>query len=123
MAKVYNIYRKHWWRFWQIDVLEFSLPTRYCDAYKEVERKTINGHSYTMELCDWVKDDIREQLSTMIVNHNKLVKKSKKLKVSFYTDMGYASLDTMCFYIIDKGIYFDSDDAIKRERLLNKLGI
>ena len=122
--KEYKIYRKSWWKFWLIDKLEFTLSSRYEDAYQEVERKNINGSSLSYELMDWVKDDIRQQLKTRVLVHNKLVNKAKKLSVRFRTSQdGQHFVDTLDFYNRGGDIYFDSDDAIKREKLLSKLGI
>ena len=127
--KDYKIYRSSWWKFWEIDSLEFTLPTRYEDAYQEVEKKLINGTSYSMELRSWVIEDVREQLSMRIVTYGKLAKKAKKLSVKFHTresSQFYIFIkprDGMDFYIRGEGIYFDSDNAIKREKLLSKLGI
>ena len=122
--KDYKIYRRFWWKFWQIDQLEFTLSSRYEDAYEEVEKKLINGTQWSMELKSWVIDDLREQLSSRILTYNKLVKKSKKLSVRFGTSgSGQRFSDRMDFYVWGEDIYFDSDESIKRERLLNKLGI
>ena len=122
--KDYKIYRSSWWRFWEIDSLEFQLPTRYEDAYQEVEKKLINGTSYSIELMSWVIEDVREQLATRIVTYGKLAKKAKKLSVKFHTrDSGQFYTDGMDFYLRGEEIYFDFDNAIKREKLLSKLGI
>lgn len=122
--KDYKIYRSSWWKFWEIDRLDFSLPSRYEDAYEEVEKKTMNGTSYSMELRQWVIEDVREQLSIRIVTYGKLAKKAKKLSVKFHTrDSGQFYVDGMDFYVLGEEIYFDLDDAIKREKLLSKLGI
>jgi len=122
--KDYKIYRSSWWKFWEIDSLEFNLPTRYEDAYQEVEKKLINGTSYSMELMSWVIEDVREQLVTRIVTYGKLAKKAKKLSVKFHTrDSGQFYTDGMDFYLRGEEIYFDFDNVIKREKLLNKLGI
>ena len=122
--KDYKIYRSSWWKFWEIDSLEFTLPTRYEDAYQEVEKKLINGTSYSIELMSWVIEDVREQLATRIVTYGKLAKKAKKLSVKFHTrDSGQFYIDVMDFYLRGEEIYFDSDNAIKREKLLSKLGI
>lgn len=122
--KDYKIYRSSWWRFWEIDVLEFQLPTRYEDAYEEVEKKLINGTSYSIELMSWVIEDVREQLVTRIVTYGKLANKAKKLSVKFHTrDSGQYYTDGMDFYLRGEEIYFDFDNAIKREKLLSKLGI
>jgi len=121
--KDYIVTRETWWKFWQIDSLLFILPTNYNDAYEEVDRKTMNGHSWSMELMDWVKDDIREQLKSRIITYPDLVTKAKKLSVQFRTSYeGQNYTDKMDFYARGD-IYFDSDEAIKREKLLNKLGI
>ena len=122
--KDYKIYRSSWWKFWEIDSLEFTLPTRYEDAYQEVEKKLINGTSYSIELMSWVIEDVREQLVTRIITYGKLAKKAKKLSVNFHTiDSGQFYIDGMDFYLRGEEIYFDLDDAIKREKLLSKLGI
>jgi hypothetical protein len=122
--KDYKILRNSWWKFWKIDSLEFQLPTRYEDAYQEVEKKLINGSQILMELKSWVIEDVREQLVTRIVTYGKLAKKAKKLSVKFHTrDSGQYYTDGMDFYLRGEEIYFDSDDVIKREKLLNKLGI
>jgi hypothetical protein len=122
--KDYKIYRSSWWRFWEIDHLEFQLPTRYEDAYEEVEKKLINGTSYSIELMSWVIEDVREQLVTRIVTYGKLANKAKKLSVKFHTrDSGQYYTDGMDFYLRGEEIYFDFDNAIKREKLLSKLGI
>jgi hypothetical protein len=122
-VKDYTITRYSWWKFWQIDELEFNLPTRYEDAYEEVERKLINGSEISMELADWVKDDLREQLKWRIITYPHLVTKAKKLSVKFRTrEYGQYYTASMPFYM--KGdIYFDCDEAIKRDKLLSKLGI
>jgi hypothetical protein len=118
----YKITRK-WWKFWEIDTLEFNIHTRYEDAYEGVEKKLPNGSQFSMELLNWVKDDIREQLKSRIITYPNLVRKAKTLKVNFRTSyMGLPSSDSMNFYM-HGDIYFDSDDAIKRQRLLDKLGI
>jgi hypothetical protein len=83
--KDYKILRNSWWKFWEVDSLEFQLPTRYEDAYEEIEKKLINGWECSMELRSWVIEDVREQLSTRIVTYGKLAKKAKKLKVKFST--------------------------------------
>ena len=120
--KDYKIYRSSWWRFWEIDSLEFQLPTRYEDAYEEVEKKLINGSEWSMQLRTWVIEDVREQLVTRIVTYGKLTKKAKKLSVKFHTrDSGQYYTDGMDFYLIGEEIYFDSDNAIKREKLLNQI--
>lgn len=122
--KDYKIYRSSWWRFWEVDRLDFSLPTRYEDAYEEIEKKLINGTSYSMELRQWVIEDVREQLATRVFTYAKLVKKAKRLSVKFHTrDSGQFWTDGMDFYLSGEEIYFDSDNAIKRDKLLNKLGI
>lgn len=124
--KDYNIHRNHWWKFWAIDELEFILHTRYQDAYKEVEKKTKNGYQYSMELESWVIEDIREQLLEKVVKCPGLVRKAKSLRVQFSSTMNNPFnryLTTIPFYCIDRSIYFDSDESIKREKLLNKLGI
>ena len=122
--KDYKIVRHSWWKFWQIDELEFTLSTRYQDAYEEVEKKLLNGTEWSMVLSSWVIEDIREQLAISVSTYSKLVKKTKNLSVRFHTsESGQRFIDCMNFYVIDGGVYFDSDDAIKREKLLNKLGI
>jgi hypothetical protein len=53
-----------------------------------------------------------------------LANKAKKLSVKFSTrDSGQFYTDGMNFYLRGDDIYFDCDDAIKREKLLSKLGI
>ena len=122
--KDYKIYRSSWWKFWEIDELEFNLPTRYEDAYEEVEKKLINGSQISMELKSWVIEDVRNQLFTRIVTYGKLAMRAKRLSVKFSTREHHQFYkDGMNFYLRGDEIYFDSDDAIKRERLLNKLGI
>lgn len=123
-TKDYTMRRSSWWRFWKVDHLEFNLPTRYEDAYEEVEKKLINGREWSMILSSWVIEDVREQLASRVFTYDNLTKKAKRLSVSFNTrESGQYYTDSMNFYIIDNSIYFDSDDAIKREKLLNKLGI
>lgn len=122
-TKDYKIIRNSFWKFWEIDQLEFNLPTMYSDAYEEIEKKLINGTSYSMELKRWVIKDIREQLSTLVFTYSKLVSKSKILRVNYETCYDTIMVNSMNFYFRDGEIYFDFDDAIKREKLLNKLGI
>ena len=75
-----------------------------------------------MELRSWVIEDVREQLATRIVTYEKLAKKAKKLSVKFHTrDSCQYYTDGMNFYLIGDEIYFDSDNAIKREKLLNQI--
>lgn len=120
--KDYKILRNSWWKFWEVDRLEFQLPTRYEDAYEEIEKKLINGWECSMELRSWVIEDVREQLSTRIVTYGKLAKKAKKLSVKFHTrESGQYYTDGMDFYLRGEEIYFDSDNAIKREKLLNQI--
>ena len=78
--KIYRCktYRNSWWKFWKIDHLEFELPTRYDNAYKEVIRKTMNSETYSMMLKSWVIEDVREQLLVRIVDYDKLVKKASQ---------------------------------------------
>jgi hypothetical protein len=53
-----------------------------------------------------------------------LANKAKKLSVKFHTrDSGQFYTDGMDFYLRGEEIYFDFDNAIKREKLLSKLGI
>ena len=146
--KGYRVIRYSWWRFWDIDDLEFSLSSKYMDAYEEETR----------ELKSWVVEDVREKLEVLLhsvgffnsdlrcrcslckpnLNHvtsfiipkrghnmlNKLVSKAKKLSVRIHTkEYGQFYTDFLNFYIIDGVIYFDSDVSIKREKLLNRLGI
>ena len=122
-VKDYTITRYSFWKFWEVDELEFNLPTRYEGAYEEVEKKLINGSQISMELTNWVKDDIREQLKSRIITYPDLVTKAKKLSVRFHTrEYGQYYTASMPFYM--KGdIYFDCDESIKRDRLLSKLGI
>ena len=123
-VKDYTITRNSFWKFWEIDSLEFQLLTRYTDAYEEVQKKMINGSQISMELKSWVIEDVREQLVTRIITYEKLVKKAKKLSVSFGTrESSQFYTDGMDFYLRGEEIYFDSDDVIKREKLLNKLEI
>ena len=120
----YKITRYSFWKFWKIDELEINLPTRYSDAYHEVEKKSPNGTSYSIELESWVIEDVREQLSNKVHKYQKLVNRSKKLRVNFRTslDLQFCS-NIIDFYFIDGEIYFDSDESIKREKILNKLGV
>jgi hypothetical protein len=121
--KGYAVYRKYWWMFWQVDTLEFRLPTRYQDAYEEVERSTMNGSCLTHELMNWVKKDIREQLKSKILDCPDLVAKAKRLTVQFRSSQhGQNYTETMEFYLRGD-IYFDSDEAIKRDKILSELGI
>jgi hypothetical protein len=122
-VKDYTITRNSFWKFWEVDELEFNLPSRYEDAYVEVEKKMIDGSQISMELADWVKDDIREQLKSRIITYPHLVTKAKKLSVRFHTRVyNQYYVDRMPFYM--KGdIYFDCDEAIRRDKLLSKLGI
>lgn len=122
-VKDYTVYRKYWWKFWQVDTLEFRLPTQYQDAYEEVERNTMNGWTLTYELMNWVKKDIREQLKSKILDCPDLVAKAKRLTVQFRSSQdGQNYTETMEFYLRGD-IYFDCDEAIKRDKLLSKLGI
>jgi len=126
--KDYKIIRYSFWNFWKIDRLEFNLPTRYEDAYEEVEKKLVDGgRSYSMELKKYVIEDVREQLAIKIVTYGKLTKKAKKLSVNFQTrehHQYYFKLrNSLDFYIINGDIYFECDESIKREKLLSKLGI
>jgi hypothetical protein len=123
-VKDYTITRNSFWKFWEVDELEFNLPTSYGGAYEEVEKKLIDGFEISMELANWVKEDIREQLKSRIITYPHLVRKAKGLKVKFYTrDTSWSCSSSMNFYILDDLIYFDSDDAIRRDRLLSTLGI
>ena len=122
-VKDYTITRYSFWKFWQVDELEFNLPTIYEDAYVEVEKKFTNGSEISMELADWVKDDIREQLKSRIITYPHLVQKAKKLVVKFHTnESGQNYTERMPFYI-GGDIYFDCDESIKRDKILSKLGI
>ena len=76
----YKITRYSFWKFWKIDELEINLPTRYSDAYHEVEKKSPNGTSYSIELESWVIEDVREQLYNKVHKYQKLVNRSKKLR-------------------------------------------
>lgn len=122
-VKDYTITRNSFWRFWEIDELEFDLPTRYEDAYEEIEKKLINGSEISMELKSWVIEDVREQLAIRVQTYHKEVMKAKKLSVKFRTrEYHQYYVERMPFYM--KGdIYFDCDEAIKRDKLLSKLGI
>jgi hypothetical protein len=128
-VKDYTITRYSFWKFWQVDELEFRLQTRYGktrygNPYEEVKRKTMDGRTYySMELMDWVKDDIRKQLKSRIITYPDLVTKAKLLKVRFYTNNSTWTTSTMDFYIRSGGIHFASDKMVKRERLLEQLGI
>lgn len=123
--KDYKIIRYSFWNFWKIDRLEFNLPTRYEDAYEEVEKKLVDGgRSCSMELKKYVIEDVRDQLAIKIVTYGKLTKKAKKLSVNFQTrEHNQYYTDGLDFYIINGDIYFECDESIKREKLLSKLGI
>ena len=132
--KGYKIIRYSFLKFWLIDTLEFNLPSRYLNAYEEVEKKlylqSLDGsytsiNTWSTNLKSYVVEDIRQQLSAKILNHEKLVKKAKRLIVNFDTkeNNSYYQSNSMNFYIIDGVIYFDSDKVIKREKILNQLGI
>jgi hypothetical protein len=132
--KGYKIIRYSFLKFWLIDTLEFNLPSRYLNAYEEVEKKlylqSLDGsytsiNTWSTNLKSYVVEDIRQQLSAKILNHEKLVKKDKRLIVNFDTkeNNSYYQSNSMNFYIIDGVIYFDSDKVIKREKILNQLGI
>jgi hypothetical protein len=122
-VKDYTITRNSFWKFWQVDELEFNLPTRYEEAYVEVEKKLINGSQISMELADWVKDDIREQLKSRIITYPDLVSKAKKLSVRFHTKEYHQYYVTSMPFYMKGDIYFDCDEAIRRDKLLSKLGI
>ena len=122
--KDYKIVRNSWWRFWQIDQLEFILPTRYEDAYEEVTKRILNGNSWSMELSSWVIEDVRRQLMSRVSTYSKVVAKAKRLSVTFHTREGSQYyIDGMDFYIINGEIYFDSDESMKRDKLLSSLGL
>ena len=123
--KDYKIIRYSFWKFWRIDRLEFSLPSRYTDAYVEIEKKLVEGgRSYSMELRKSVIEDVRYQLSMLVEIYQKKVSKAKKLSVNFQTRENHQYyIDGLDFYIIDGEIYFECDESIKREKLLSKLGI
>ena len=135
---------RKWWRFWQIDLIVVGLATTYNDAYQEVENSQILysesgepiGRTSTIswELKESVKEDIRSQLSTFLISqslwnsYGKKMMCSKKLAVKFYENLGYDNMATwgptqLPFYIRDGKIYFDSDLSIKREKVLEELGI
>jgi hypothetical protein len=122
-VKDYTITRYSFWKFWQVDELEFNLPTRYEEAYEEVEKKLIDGSQISMELADWVKDDIREQLKSRIITYPDLVTKAKKLSVRFHTKEYHQYYVTSMPFYMKGDIYFDCDEAIRRDKLLSKLGI
>jgi hypothetical protein len=123
--KDYKIIRYSFWKFWRIDRLEFSLPSRYTDAYVEIEKKLVEGgRSYSMELRKSFIEDVRYQLSMLVEIYQKKVSKAKKLSVNFQTRENHQYyIDGLDFYIIDGEIYFECDESIKREKLLSKLGI
>ncbi len=122
-VKDYTITRYSFWKFWEIDELEFNLPTRYEGAYVEVEKKLIDGSQISMELADWVKDDLREQLKSRIITYPDLVRKAKKLSVKFQTREYHQYYTTSMPFYMKGDIYFDCDEAIRRDKLLSKLGI
>lgn len=123
--KEYTIYRNSWWKFWQVDNLEFKLSAIYTDAYEEVQKNNLDGSTeYSMELCKWVKNDIRELLIDLVLDNQELIIKAKKLSVVFRTtEMGQRFIDGMDFYIGNNGIYFESDDDFKRDNKLKSIGI
>jgi len=122
-----KIIRYSWWRFWTIDDLEFNLPQSYMDAFEDV--RDVGCDDYK----SWVLEDIREKLELLLINtelncvvmyYEKLVSRTKKLSVRIHTlEYGQSYFDFLNFYIIDGAIYFDSDVSVRREKLLNKLGI
>lgn len=122
--KDYKIVRYSWWKFWEIDRLEFLLPSVYQDAYEEVQVKTFNGFASMFELKSFVIEDVRQQLAQRIKTYEELTLKAKKLSVKIHTnESGQRYYDGLQFYIRNGEVYFDTDNAIKREKLLNKLGI
>ena len=117
-----RIIRK-WWKFWENEELSIFIPTRYDDAWKEVETKEGNKTTWSLKLEDWVVEDIRSQLEIRCQNNLSKIKKSKKLTVRFYTWRSISSNIIMDFYYIDGLIYFDSDKSLKRQKILDKIGI
>lgn len=141
-----EVIRSRWWKFWQIDLVIVNLPTSYRDAYYEVEKSGIiysevgmpcgKSSSTWWELKDWVKEDIRSQLSGFLISkklwesYGEKILASKKLQVKFgaWDNFAHAvfddeDADTLDFYIRGGEIYFDSDLVIKREKVLERIGI
>jgi predicted metal-dependent hydrolase len=114
---------RKWWKFWENEEVTIFIPTRYDDAWKEVEIKKGNQTTWSLELEDWVKEDIRGQLEIKCQNYLNKIKRSKKLKVNFYTWRSISAVISMDFYYIDGEIYFDSDKSLKRQKILDKIGI
>jgi hypothetical protein len=114
--KCYTIHRYSWWKFWQIDLLSINLPSCYSDAYEPKDDSEV--------LMDWVKKDVLEQLTMLVGKYQKLLKKAKKLEVKFYTTYcAQKYVDGIYFYIDGGDIFLYDDVAIRRNSILESLGI
>ncbi len=114
---------RKWWKFWEIQELNVYIPSRYDDAWEDIEKRNGNTTTCTIELKDWVKEDVRDQLKIKCQENLSKIKRSKKLTVNFYTWRNISSNVVMGFYYIDGEVYFDSDKSLKRHKILNKIGI
>jgi hypothetical protein len=62
LKKDYIRIKRKWWNFWKFEELTIFISKRYDDAWKEVVTKQNGSSSWSLELEDWVKDDIRQKL-------------------------------------------------------------
>lgn len=105
-----------------IDEIVFSIPTVYSDPYDEILEKTINGERWMLKVSNWVIEDLRQQLKDGILINNEIIK-SKKLSVRFLINQHGVESEKIQFYIINGDIYFESDSIIRRNNILEYLGI
>lgn len=111
------------WKFWQIEKVCFNLNSHYQVAYEEIEKETWDGRELYYQLKDWVVEDIRHQLKWLVTTHYpKVCKKAKSFLVRFQTELDTHNTTTkLHFTVINGEVFFEFDEVIKREKLLNKL--
>ena len=111
------------WKFWQIEKIEFNLWSQYSDAFIEVEKVTSTGKEWSYQLKEWVVEDLRDQLKKLVtIHYPKVCKKAKSFLVRFQTELDtYNTTTKLHFTVINGEVFFEFDEVIKREKLLNKL--
>jgi len=123
LKKDYVRIKRKWWNFWKFEELAIFISKRYDDAWKEVVITKNGSPSWGLELEDWVKDDIRQKLKSKCLKHHKYIKRSKKLIVEFYTWRSIQFSIKMEFHYHDGEIYLNNDKSLKRQKILESIGI
>lgn len=106
--------KRHWLKFWKIESFEVTLPTVY---YVTLDNDVYND----------VYNDIRDRLSNYLIDSvgfRDMVSKSESCYVIYDTYDQYITHDIKIrFWVVDNEILLETDKSVKRELVLEELGI